>query len=503
MNPLDVGGLLRARAHLTPRREAIHDLATAQRTTFEELDRRADAVAAGLAAAGVSRGDRVALLSKNHIAYVDVLFACARLGAILAPLNWRLTDDELAFAVADSEPSVLLHALALTDVAETLGRRRPDLRVVSIDGPTYQSWIAAKEAAQPVAVGPDDPVCLLYTSGTTGRPKGALLPHRQVVWNAISTAASWDLRADDVAPVLTPMFHAGGLFVFLTPLIHAGGRTILSPEFDPEASLRLIEAEGCTVVMAVPAILRMWLESTHIDAFDPQRVRFFVSGGAPCPPALIEAWHRRHGVVVRQGYGMTEVGVNCFAMTNEDALADVGSVGRPVLYAQARVVDAHGQEAAAGVPGELVLGGPHVCLGYWRQPEATAQVLRDGWFHTGDMATRDDSGSFRIVGRYKDMIISGGENVYAAEVEAIVREHPDVADAALVGRPDPKWGEVGWIVVKPEGGRTVNTEHLLEHCRAKLARYKIPKRVLVRDDLPYSAYGKIDKAQLRAWLDTL
>lgn len=500
MDPLHAARLLEARARLTPTREGIHDLATERRYDYATLHRRARAVAAGLAARGVGKGDRVALLAKNHVAYVDLLFACAELGAIFAPLNWRLTVDELRFAIQDSEPSVLIVAAAFAEVGSQLGVAE-SIESIELEGEGYAALLETEPGSEATEVHADDPLCLLYTSGTTGKPKGALIPHRQVVWNAIGTAASWGLGPDDVAPVLTPMFHAGGLFVFLTAMIHMGGRTVLAPDFDPAGSLRLIADEGCTVVLAVPAILQMWLDAE--GAPDLSRLRFFISGGAPCPPALIEAWHQRHGIVVRQGYGMTEVGVNCFAMTDADALAKIGSVGRPVTHGRARIVDEHGRALPDGEAGELVLHGPHVCLGYWRRPEATAETIRDGWFHTGDMAVRDADGDFRIVGRYKDMIISGGENVYAAEVETVVREHATVADAALIGRPDPKWGEVGWIVVKPEAGATIDDAALFEHCRERLAKYKIPKRVLVRDDLPYSPYGKVDKKQLRTWLDAL
>ena len=497
MDPLHAARLLEARARLTPTREGIHDLATERRYDYGTLHRRARAVAAGLAARGVGKGDRVALLAKNHVAYVDLLFACAELGAIFAPLNWRLTRQELRYAIEDSEPKVLVVAADFAEAGNALGVAE----VIPLEGEGYAALLETEPTAAVPEVHADDPLCLLYTSGTTGKPKGALIPHRQVVWNAIGTAASWGLGPDDAAPVLTPMFHAGGLFVFLTAMIHMGGRTVLAPDFDPVGSLQLIADEGCTAVLAVPAILQMWLDADGTEALDLSRLRFFISGGAPCPPALIEAWHERHGIVVRQGYGMTEVGVNCFAMTDADALAKIGSVGRPVSHGRARIVDEHGRTLPDGEAGELVLGGPHVCLGYWRRPDATAEAIRDGWFHTGDMAVRDADGDFRVVGRYKDMIISGGENVYAAEVETVVREHASVADAALIGRPDPKWGEVGWIVVKPEAETTIDDAALLEHCRERLAKYKIPKRVLVRDDLPYSPYGKVDKKQLRAWLD--
>jgi fatty-acyl-CoA synthase len=239
------------------------------------------------------------------------------------------------------------------------------------------------------------------------------------------------------------------------------------------------------------------MNSPGFDKADFDHVRFFISGGAPCPPSLIKAWSESKGVIMRQGYGLTEVGVNCFTMTNEEALAKAGSVGKPIFHTRMRLVDAENQDVPVDEPGELIISGPTVCSGYWRNPDATAESLRDGWFHTGDMARQDDDGYFYITGRSKDMIISGGENIYAAEVEAVFREHEAVADAALIGQPDEKWGEVGLMIVAFEPGKSPDKEELLAHCEGKLARYKIPKRVEIADELPYSPYGKVVKAELR------
>ena len=359
-------------------------------------------------------------------------------------------------------------------------------------------WVRPKspEPTRP-AIDADDGYCILYTSGTTGKPKGAVLPHRQVLWNAINTVVSWGLSENDISPILTPMFHSGGLFVFLVPLFYAGGRVVLARNFDSEESLKVIVEEKCTVILGVPTLFQVWMNSPMFDKADFSHVHFFISGGAPCPPKLIEAWNRTKGVTMRQGYGLTEVGVNCFSMTDEDALRKAGSVGKPIFHSQVRLVDTDDNDVAVGETGELIIAGPTVCAGYWRNLEATADSLRDGWFHTGDMARQDEEGYFYIAGRYKDMIISGGENVYAAEVEAVFREHEAVADAALISQPDEKWGEVGLMVVllKPEG--SVTGEELQEFCRERLARYKVPKRIEFVDELPYSPYGKVIKAELR------
>jgi fatty-acyl-CoA synthase len=364
----------------------------------------------------------------------------------------------------------------------------------------YERVLAASEEDDPQRpeVDLETPYCILYTSGTTGHPKGAIIPHRQVLFNAINTVVSWGLTENDVSPVFTPLFHSGGLFAFLTPILYAGGRIVLAREFDAGASLRAIVEERCTAILGVPTLFQMWLDSPAFAAADFSHVRFFINGGAACPPQLIQAWREQKGVVFRLGYGLTEVGVNCFSMTNEDAVRSHGSVGKPIFHSEMRIVDPDtGADVPDGVTGELLIRGPHVCSGYWRKPEATAAAIRDGWFHTGDMAHRDAAGYYTIAGRYKDMIKSGGENIYAAEVEAVFREHPAVKDAALVGKPDKTWGEIGVMVVVCEDGCSVEPDALIAFCRERLARYKAPKEIVFVDQLPYSPYGKVEKARLR------
>jgi fatty-acyl-CoA synthase len=494
--------LLRDRAALTPEREALLELDSGRRCSYAELDARANRAAHVLSARfGVRRGDRVAVLAHNSAAFVELFFAAGKLGAILVPLNWRLSAIELASLLADCTPAVLACGAgheALVDELARLAELPPRLALdgADLDAPRYDAELA-RASADPPGTPPlsgDDPYCILYTSGTTGRAKGAVIPHRQVLWNCISTVASWGLTERDVSPVLTPLFHAGGLFAFLTPLLYLGGRIVLGRRFDGDADLRAIERERCTVVLGVPTIFHLWREGEAYRGADFRAVRFFITGGAPCPASLLDAWRSEKRVVLRQGYGLTEVGPNCFAMTDEESVQRSGSVGKPVLHLEARL--AGGDDA-----GELALRGPHVCAGYWRQPEATAQVLRDGWFHTGDLARRDRDGFYTIVGRAKDMIISGGENVYAAEVEAVLHEHPGVAEAALVGEPDPRWGEVGVAAVIARPGARPSEADLLGFCAGRLARYKIPRRVVFVDDFPRTALGKPQKAELRRCLE--
>jgi len=498
--------LLSQRVSLTPDREAMVELASGRRYDFAALNTRANRLAHVLRERfGVKKGDRVSILAHNCVAYIDLFFAVGKIGAVLAPLNWRLTGRELAYIVNDCRPKVIFCGPELADALAGL-RTEVDLPIcialesAAIEGAVdYEACLdqaPGMEPARPELNG-EDPYCILYTSGTTGQPKGAVIPHRQVLWNCINTAVSWGLSEQDVSPVFVPLFHAGGLFAFITPLFYLGGKIVLARSLDVDASLRVIEREGCTVILGVPTIYQMWMKSPRFATADFSRVRWFVSGGAPCPDAIMNAWRERKGVVFRQGYGLTEVGPNCFSMTDAESVSKSGSVGKPIFHSEMRIVDEGGRECPADAVGELLIRGPHVCTGYWENPEASAQAIRDGWFHTGDMARRDQDGFYYIAGRFKDMIISGGENIYAAEVEAAALEHPDLAEAALIGQPDARFGEVGLIVVVPREGRMPTEESVLQVCAEHLARYKIPKRVVVADALPYSPYGKVQKAELK------
>jgi fatty-acyl-CoA synthase len=503
---MHAGDLLSKRAQLTPHREALLELETGRRFTYTELNERANRAANFLRSqCAVRPGDRVSILAHNSVVFIDLLYGLCKIGAIFAPLNWRLVARELAYIVNDCDAKVLLCGPEFADV---LAEMRPDLSVqqyVALDAAEipdaldYEDGCAAAAAEEPdrPALTGETPAVIGYTSGTTGRPKGAIIPHRQLLWNCINTAVSWGLTENDVSPVFTPLFHAGGLFAFLTPLFYLGGRIVLARGFDAEESLRVILQENCTVILGVPTLFQMWMASAQYQEANFDHVHFFISGGAPCPPELMHAWRAEKGVVFRQGYGLTEVGPNCFTMTDTESVPKTGSVGKPIFHSQMRLVDAEGNDVPAGETGELLIKGPHVCAGYWRNPEATTATIEDGWFHTGDMARRDEDGFYTIAGRFKDMLISGGENIYAAEVEAVFQEHPAVAAAALIGKPDEKWGEVGLMITVLKEGQTITAEALQAFCRQRLAPYKVPKEVHFVPALPYSPYGKVEKVKLR------
>jgi len=497
-----LGEWLARREALTPDKIGLVDVATGQRFSYHTLNLRARALATLLHENyGITVGDRVAILALNSPEYLDAFFACALLGAIFTPLNWRLTAPELATILADCAPKALIadeeqrtHALETLD---TLAASARPPAMLSIDiFPGADAQLAAR--ATPFASEDGEEIALiLYTSGTTGTPKGAMLSHRMITWNAINTQVSWGLRENDNTPTFAPFFHAGGLNVLTTPLYHCGGTVVLVRSSAPEMVLRAIAQERCTILFAVPTVFQMIVEHPDFARTNLSSLRFCVAGGSSCPLPLIHRYAER-GLEFRQGYGLTEVGVNCFSLAPEDALRKAGSVGKPVFHARARIVAEDGQDVEPGQVGELVLQGPMVCSGYWRRPEATAEAQRDGWWHTGDLARRDEEGYHYIVGRQKDMYISGGENVYPAEVEGVLMAHPGVADVAVIAQPDARWGEVGVAVIVARAPAALTAEDVLAFCEGRLARFKIPRRVVFADALPRNAMGKVIKADLRA-----
>ena len=502
-----MGEILTRRMRLTPDREAIYDVPSERRFTYRQLNERACGVANYLRGElGIKKGDRVGILAKNGIHFVDLMYGLAKIGATLVPFNWRLKPYELQYMSNDCAPEVMICGPQFTDLVEESKAGMSCKRFISLDGAKldsvcdYETMIergAKTEPERPADLSEDDPLFILYTSGTTGKSKGAVIPHRQMLWNCINTVISWGLSERDVSPVFTPMYHAGGLFIFLAPLLYAGGRVIIESEFDPERTIAHIQGEGCTVVLGVPTLYKMWYDSAAFKTADFSNVRFFVNGGAAIPVELMDAWRAEKHVIFRQGYGLTEVGVNCMSMTNEESTRYNGSVGKAIFHTEIMLLGPDGKEVPPETPGELCIKGPTVCLGYWNNYEATKKSIIDGWFHTGDMAKRNAEGYIYIIGRYKDMIKSGGENIYAAEVEAVFRDHPAVADCALIGKPDPKWDEVGLMIVVLQKGASATAEELIAFCKERIANYKVPKFVEFTEALPYSSYGKIQKAELR------
>lgn len=482
---------------VTPERVALVDRARDQRFTYGELDRLAERWRALLVSHGVTAGDRVATLAGNRAAQVALLYACGRLGAALVPLNWRLAARELSRIVENARPAVLVSEGRFRRLAEEAGVAAVGSRWIEMapDSDAPPAFASRDLLPDAVRVDAEDAALILYTSGSTGVPKGAVLPHRQLFYNAVATTTAWELGARDVAPVATPFFHTGGWNVFATPLWQRGGRIVLFDQFDPAGYLAGLDEEGCTIALTIPTQLVMLLESTAWGRPIPS-LRCFISGGAPCPTSLMDRV-RAAGFGMKEGFGLTECGPNCFSMPLEEAPRRNGSVGWPVPFLEMRLVREDGNDVAAGEAGELLLRGPQMFSGYFDDPVRTAEALTpDGWLRTGDLATRDAEGAYRICGRRKEMFISGGENVYPGEVEAALIEHPSVAEVTVIGVQDPKWGEVGRAFVVARRGAAVVPDELLAWGRLRLAGYKVPKGVTVLTELPRLGSGKVDRTAL-------
>jgi fatty-acyl-CoA synthase len=496
---LTIGRWLADRARLTPDRVAIRFLGG--ELTYAELDRRASRLAAGLHARGLRRGDRLATLTQTSPDHVATLFACARLGVALQPISWRLAPAEVAYQLADAEPALLLasaehEALAASSNSLLQGRSETGGRgveVARIGDPTLETDGEVEDVARD-----GDPLLLVYTSGTTGKPKGALLTHANCFWTNLSFDRTTSLRDDDVVLQVLPQFHVGGWNV--QPLLAwwKGATVVLEPSFDAERALRLIAEHGVTTMMGVPATYLFLAEQEGFADADLSSLRLAVVGGAPMPETLLESWHAR-GIEIVQGYGLTEAAPNVLCLPPEDAKRKLGFAGKPYPHVEVALRDVDtGAFLDGAATGELVVRGPNVFAGYWRNDEATAAALTDGWLSTGDVAERDQEGFYRIAGRIKEMVISGGENVYPAEIEDVLHAHPDVVEAAVVGVPDERWGEACAAFVVLREGATATDDTLRRHCRDRLARFKVPKTFAFVDSLPRSSMGKVLKDELRA-----
>ncbi len=424
------GDWLAARARLSPDRVALVVAKTGAEITYRTWNESANRTARWLQGLGIGKGDRVAILSKNRVELLDLWFACGKLGAVLQTLNHRLTVRELA-QLLDPAPSVLLFGEDTAGAAKELG-----VPALSFDAMQARAELSG-DAFPAVDVRADDPWVICYTGGSTGIPKGALLTHGSMLANAVNTMASWDLTATDVAILNAPLFHVGGLSVLTAPLVLAGGTSILCDSFDPEQVLSLCETTGVTAFFGVPTMFLALLEHPRFATANLAGLKLVISGGAPCPEAIFERMSAR-GVPFKQGYGLTEAGPNTFWLPAEQATSKPGAVGYPLFGIDTRVVDEAGQDVAPGVAGELWIRGAHVFGGYFGRPEETAKALAGGWLHTGDLALRDEDGAHWIVGRLKDVIISGGENVYPAEVEGVLSLHSQVAEVCVIGVPHPK-----------------------------------------------------------------
>ncbi|MBY8997114.1 MAG: long-chain fatty acid--CoA ligase [Candidatus Thorarchaeota archaeon] len=499
-----IGDWTGRRALLTPKQEAIVDNIQGKRYTFEDMDKRANQVARLLLDSGVQKGDRVGVYSKNRFDFLDILFACGKIGAILTPFNIRLTTLETEYLLKKTNPSMVFYD---PNLETQFNEVRPFLEKQQVvvmgekslnSDPNLYSLMTKRSsgAVERPAITMDDPYLIVFTGGTTGRPKGAVLSHRLVFWNSVNTIVSWGLRPDDIQPLLFPLFHTGGMNVLLIPFFHLGALSIIMGDFDSEETLRVIERERCSIVVGVPTIFNMLSQSSNFKKTNFEHVRVFISGGAPCPVAIMEKYWER-GKILKMGYGLTEVGPNNFYLPDNAVKERPTSVGFPAFHCDMKIVDDANNTIGNGEVGELLLRGPNAFSGYWEEPEETAKVMEsDGWVHTGDLVMQDTDGFYYIVGRKKEMFISGGENVFPTEIEEVLYNHPKISESAVIGVPDEKWGEVGKAFIVLRSGESLTEDEIRKYFDGKLGRFKIPKYYEFRDDLPKSAAGKILKKDL-------
>jgi len=484
---------------------------------YRQLLQLARVQAVNLFELGVRPGDRIATLEMNSLNHFATIIAASLLRAVLVPLNWRLKNPELLYMINDSKPQVLLYGKKYKENADFL---KQAVKVFDIDelssmdtagsGVKTEIFNARVEELEKQffdygRYNKLNPVIILYTSGTTGFPKGAMISDLQLKQNAINTICDWGLAEGERYILSAPLFHTGGWNVLALPLLMAGGEIIIHEKFDAEAILNDIERHKVTLYFGVPTMFISMMESMAFSSVNLSSIKFFISGGAPCPPYIIETFSKK-GVIFRQGFGLTEVGPNCFTLPCEDSVRKIGSVGFPMKASRARLIADDGSEVSSdGAVGELVLGGDHVCMGYYGREDEFKKTYYDGFFRTGDYAMRDADGYYYIVGRKKEMFISGGENVYPKEIEDRLTMLPEVLECAVVGVADEKWGEVGLAAITLRGEHFSNLKEVREsvenqirdHLKKYLASYKIPKKIKFYTALPKNAVGKIDKIAIK------
>ncbi len=503
----NLGLFLTKRALLNPNTEAVVDISSGRRQTYAELNERTNRVSNGLTDRGVAAGDRVATLLMNGPEFVETFFGTAKAGGVIVALNWRLVADELSFILTDSGATTLVFGTAFNEiVADLQGRGTDGTQVTNwihvgdaADRPEfaagYEDMVAAGSTDEPeIITSGDDLLFIMYTSGTTGLPKGGMHSHNPTLWSCVTGNVTADTRYNDNYLICLPLFHVGALNPLLS-IFHLGGTATIMAEFDPTKIWEVFRDEKITVTLAVPAMLQFMLLTYDKETHDHSSLRWCMSGAAPVPVSLIETYAAM-GIEIHQVYGLTETCGPACLISPEDAVARAGSTGKAFFHTDVRVIDDDGNDASADVPGQVIVRGPHIMLGYWNRPEATTESIVDGWLHTGDVAVMDADGFVYIQDRIKDMIISGGENVYPAEIENVISGMEGVTEVGVIGIPSEKWGESPMAVVV-KSDEALTDKDVLEYCDGKLAKFKMPKHVEFTDTIPRNPTGKILKRVLR------
>jgi fatty-acyl-CoA synthase len=498
---IGLGNWFLQRALRTPERRALRFEGST--LTYGATQSLIEQYAARLAGLGVAHRTRVAFLGQNQPDFLITMFAAARLGAIFVPLNFRLTGPEIAFIVGDCGAEVLMADPAHRPVIDSARAELRSVRHFLTTLSDAEGWerldaSGSGKTAAPFRTAPDDVAVIMYTSGTTGRQKGAMLTHGNIWWNNANAMHTIDFEQNDVTLTSAPMFHIGGLNVLTLATLQKGGEVVLHRTFDPGRTLSAIEEHRVTTFFGVPAMFQFMSQHPDFASADLSSLRVAVCGGAPCPEPLLRLYGER-GVPMQQGYGLTETSPMVSFLAPEFALAKLGSSGRTPLFTEIKLIDGEGEIVREpGAPGEVLVRGPNVMAGYWNRPEDTAAAIdAEGWFRTGDVAFMDGEGFLTICDRIKDMIISGGENVYPAEVESVLFKHPAIAEIAVIGEPDEKWGECVVAIAALKPGHSLNIEELRAFAGERLARYKLPRRLVIITALPRNTVGKVLKYELR------
>ena len=484
-----------------PEKTALIELPSGRRQTYAEMHDRVGRVAAWLKSLGVGRGDRVGVLALNSNDTLDVLFATWRIGAVHLALNFRLTPSELDFIIGNAEPKVLVYDAELQETVDGLTVALPDQFATEGQGAESSFETAIREQTpvlDMVELVPDDQCMLMYSSGTTGQPKGVIITHGMMLWAQFNAGTSMYCTQDMVGLAVMPLFHIGGLQVYTCPALFSGGTAVIMRSFDPGSTLDAFSDRelGVTHFLGVPAIFNALRDHPKNPEADFSGLKVCLAGAETVPEALVNWWYER-GVVIQEGYGMTENTASCCVLGYDDVPQRVGSAGKALRHTQIRIVREDGTDAEPGESGEIWCRGPVVTPGYWRRPDANEEAFVDGWLRSGDIGSRDAEGFIYVEDRLKDMYISGGENVYPAEIENILYELKEIREVAVIGLPDERWGETGCAVVALQDGVSIDADAILAHCRPKLARFKQPSHVVFVDELPRNATGKVLKFELR------
>jgi len=490
-------------AQMRPNKIAIKDYTLNEEVSYSELNSKASKIANYLQNKKVKPGDRVALLAKNHSIFFELQFACSKIGAILVPLNWRLTSPELSYILRDCNPELLVFDSFFKNVIQEIKNSESGLRIIEFDPYSREHELAmALDHCSPefskIETNLDDLIMIMYTSGTTGYPKGAKINHKMHLFNAINLSGLGGITSKTIQLVVLPLFHTGGLNCYANPVIHQGGQLVVMRDFDPRTSLEAINNPQLSIthLFAVPAPLQFMMQDPKFEQTDFSRLENVGVGGAPCAEIIIRKWQEK-GIDVIQGWGMTETSPAGIFLAAEDSAKKIGSAGKPVLHTSVKIVDKKGTLVKNNQVGELLIKGPNITPGYWKNEEATNQSFVDGWLKTGDLAKFDDEGFIFIVDREKDMYISGGENVYPAEIENVLYQLDQIAELAVVGIPDKRWGETGKLFVVLKENRNLERSEIIDHCLKNLAKFKIPSQIKFIDQLPRNATGKVLKRNLR------